>query len=203
MEEGGPDRKIRLDQSPDVDELYIEGYLQAMLDTMYKQEYLRVRVIDNQVILRNLPPSSSLVEEIVEHVKGILVNKALLKGDCGTCEGNSSTASRSLPHVRGECEWRVVPTVLILFKHLSVSFVIRVLRKQASKAVGKVNWKQKVEAIAPASGQNLNFVWKWGIGKFVLSGLLAYVNGRLCRYISYPIARRIASGFLLSFLERD
>ena len=27
-------------------QLYIEGYLQAMLDT---QEYLRVRVIDNQV----------------------------------------------------------------------------------------------------------------------------------------------------------
>lgn len=31
-------------------QLYIEGYLQAMLDTVYKQEYLRVRVIDNQVI---------------------------------------------------------------------------------------------------------------------------------------------------------
>lgn len=30
-------------------QLYIEGYLQAMLDTLYKQEYLRVRVIDNQV----------------------------------------------------------------------------------------------------------------------------------------------------------
>lgn len=32
-------------------QLYIEGYLQAMLDMVYKQEYLRVRVIDNQVIL--------------------------------------------------------------------------------------------------------------------------------------------------------
>jgi hypothetical protein len=31
-------------------QLYIEGYLQAMLDAMYKQEYLRVRVIDDQVI---------------------------------------------------------------------------------------------------------------------------------------------------------
>lgn len=31
-------------------QLYIEGYLQAMLDTLYKQEYLTVRVIDNQVI---------------------------------------------------------------------------------------------------------------------------------------------------------
>jgi hypothetical protein len=77
--EGGPDRKIKLDHSPGLDEvlpifyslqifsndvttlkifnlscaivqLYIEGYLQAMLDAMYKQEYLRVRVIDDQVI---------------------------------------------------------------------------------------------------------------------------------------------------------
>ena len=30
-------------------QLYIEVYLQAMLDVMYKQEYLRVRVIDDQV----------------------------------------------------------------------------------------------------------------------------------------------------------
>ncbi|XP_055802836.1 uncharacterized protein LOC129872026 isoform X2 [Solanum dulcamara] len=199
--EGGPDRKIRLDRSPGVDELYIEGYLQAMLDTLYKQEYLRVRVIDNQVILKNLPPSSSLIEEIVERVKGFLVSKALLKGD-------TSTASRSLRHIRGEREWRVVPTVLTLFEHLFVSFAIRVLRKQASKAVGKMNWKQKVDAddqkaIVPASGEKLNFVWKWGIGKFVLSGILAYVDGRLCRYISNPIARRIVSGFLLSFLERN
>jgi len=74
--EGGPDRKIRLDHSPGLDEvlplllisnlcdsdyvtnfnisrtilqLYIEGYLQAMLDVVYKQEYLRVRVVDDQV----------------------------------------------------------------------------------------------------------------------------------------------------------
>jgi hypothetical protein len=31
-------------------QLYIEGYLQAMLEVMYKQEYLRVRVVDDQVI---------------------------------------------------------------------------------------------------------------------------------------------------------
>lgn len=101
--------------------------------------------------------------------------------------------------------------MLTLFEHLFVSFAIRVLRKQASKVVGKVNWKQKVEAddqkaIVPTSGggyQKLSFVWKWGIGKFVLSGMLAYVDGRLCRYIPNPIARRIVSGFLLSFLERN
>ncbi|KAG7565151.1 Vacuolar protein sorting-associated protein 13 C-terminal [Arabidopsis suecica] len=47
--EGGPDRTIKLDRNPGIDELYIEGYLQAMLDTMYRQEYLRVKVIDDQV----------------------------------------------------------------------------------------------------------------------------------------------------------
>ncbi|KAL7101232.1 hypothetical protein ACP275_08G043100 [Erythranthe tilingii] len=92
--EGGADRKIKLDRSPGVDELYIEGYLQAMLDTMYKQEYLRVRVVENQVILKNLPPSSSLINEIMEHVKGFLASKSLPKGE--------SSTSYSLRHIRGE-----------------------------------------------------------------------------------------------------
>lgn len=30
-------------------QLYIEGYLQGMLDVSFKLEYLRVRVIDDQV----------------------------------------------------------------------------------------------------------------------------------------------------------
>ncbi|RZC23659.1 hypothetical protein D0Y65_003125 [Glycine soja] len=70
--EGGPDRKILLDRSPGVDELYIEGYIQAMLDSLYRQEYLRVRVIDNQVILKNLPPNHSLINEITGRVKEFL-----------------------------------------------------------------------------------------------------------------------------------
>ncbi|KAL6551686.1 hypothetical protein OROGR_007840 [Orobanche gracilis] len=92
--EGGPDRKIKLDRSPGVDELYIEGYLQAMLDTMYKQAYLRVRVIENQVVLKNLPPSSSLINEIVENVKGFLATKSLLKG--------GASPAHSLRSIRGE-----------------------------------------------------------------------------------------------------
>lgn len=49
--------------------------------------------------------------------------------------------------------------------------------------------------------QNFKFVWKWGIGKFVLSGIIAYIDGRLCRTIPNPVARRIVGGFLLSFLD--
>lgn len=202
---GGPDRKITLDRSPGVDELYIEGYLQAMLDTTYKHEYLRVRVIDNQVFLKNLPPNSSLIDEIMDRVKGFLMSKALLKGD--------SLTSRPLRHLRGESEWKVGPTVLTLCEHLFVSFAIRMLRKQAGKFIPTgIKWKEKSEneedkSIVPATTRTIEekgkLVWKWGITKFVFSGMVAYIDGRLCRSIPNPIARRIVSGLLLSFLDNN
>ncbi|CAH9102207.1 unnamed protein product [Cuscuta epithymum] len=205
--EGGPDRKIGLDRSPGVDELYIEGYLQAMLDTIYKQEYLSVRVLETQVILKNLPPNSSLIDEIVERVKGFLVSKGLLKG-------GSSKASHPLRHIRGEHEWRIGPTVLTLCEHLFVSFAIRMLRRQANKVIkANVKWKGKPDdkkeaAIVSGHGSGEgkkggSFIWRWGIGNFVLSGIVAYIDGRLCRRIPNPIARRIVSGFLLSFLDKS
>lgn len=48
-----------------------------------------------QVYLKNLPPNSTLINEIMDHVKAFLVSKALLKGD-------PSTTSHSLRHLRGE-----------------------------------------------------------------------------------------------------
>ncbi|KAJ6366969.1 hypothetical protein OIU77_003367 [Salix suchowensis] len=136
---GGPDRKVKLDRNPGIDELYVEGYLQAMLDTMYRQEYLRVRVIDDQVFLKNLPPNSALIDEIMDRVKGFLVSKGLLKGD-------PSTSSRPLRHLQGESEWKIGPTVWTLCEHLVVSFAIRMLRKQAGKFVANINWKTKPES---------------------------------------------------------
>ncbi|XP_039155678.1 uncharacterized protein LOC104457236 [Eucalyptus grandis] len=204
--EGGPDRTIKLDESPGVDELYIEGYLQAMLDTIYRQEYLRVRVIDNQVVLKNLPPSSSLVEEIMDRVRGFLVSKALLKGD-------PSTTSRPLRHLRGQSQWKIGPTVMTLCEHLFVSFAIRVLKNQARRQTTNVKLKmlkrRDQEDNLPAKDAEeqpkpkVQFTWRWGIGNFVVSGILAYVDGRLCRCIPNPIVRRIVSGFLLSFLDKD
>ncbi|QHO47810.1 Vacuolar protein sorting-associated proteinb [Arachis hypogaea] len=202
--EGGPDRTILLDRSPGVDELYIEGYIQAMLDTVYRQEYLRVRVIDNQVILKNLPPNHTLICEIMDRVKEFLVSKALLKGD-------PSSMGLPLRRLRGESEWRIGPTVLTLCEHLFVSFAIRMLRKQANKFVIKIKWGKQSEVDshkdAPAEsnkmGQKLGFIRKWGIAKFVLSALLAYVDGRLCRSIPNPVARRVVSGFLLSYIDKD
>lgn len=92
-----------------------------------------------------------------------------------------------------------------------MSFAIRKLRKQADKHIASIKWKKESEsddakAIVPADTgelQKVRFVWKWGIVKFLLSGILAYIDGRLCRSIPHPIARRVVSGFLLSFLDQN
>ncbi|KAI0501557.1 hypothetical protein KFK09_016502 [Dendrobium nobile] len=198
--EGGPDRRIKLDRNPGVDELYIEGYLQAMLDVMYKLEYLRVRVIDDHVLLKNLPPNSSVINEIMENVKSFLVNKALLKG-------NSSASSRPLRHLRSENDWKLGPTVLTLCEHLFVSFTIRMLRNQANKFLIGFKLKGREEAKAEGGKSQNEKEQKpsrsWAVGKFFLSGMIAYIDGRLCRHIPNPLARRIVSGFLLSFLDRS
>uniref|UniRef100_A0A2P2MKF5 Uncharacterized protein LOC105639629 n=1 Tax=Rhizophora mucronata TaxID=61149 RepID=A0A2P2MKF5_RHIMU len=202
--EGGPDRKVKLDRSPGVNELYIEGYLQAMLDTMYRQEYLRVRVIDDQVLLKNLPPNSGLIDEIIDRVKGFLVSEGLLKGD-------PSMSSHPLRHLKGETEWKIGPTLVTLCEHLLVSYAIRMLRNHTGKLVGNIKWRRQsdgeehkaiVPAEQPEQERRVKFRWKWGISKFVLSGILAYVDGRLCRFIPNPVARRIVSGYLLSFLDK-
>ncbi|ERN17671.1 hypothetical protein AMTR_s00059p00194330 [Amborella trichopoda] len=202
--EGGPNRRIKLDRNPGVDELYIEGYLQAMLDVLYKQEYLRVKVFDDQVLLKNLPPNSSLIDEIMKNVKSFLISEALLKGD------PSHTTSRSLRLLRGENEWKIGPTVLTLCEHLFVSFVIRTLRKQAGKVIGGIKWKRKSESgdsdqsiDTSSKGSNAKLSRKGALGKFVLSSLIAYIDGRLCRHIPNAISRRIVSGFLLSFLDNN
>ncbi|XP_043709955.1 uncharacterized protein LOC122658879 isoform X2 [Telopea speciosissima] len=202
--EGGPDRKIKLDQSPGVDELYIEGYLQAMLDTIYKQEYLRVRVIENQVVLKNLPPNSTLINKIMDRMKSFLVSKGLLKGE-------SSTTSRSLHHLQGESEWKLGPTVMTLCEHLFVRFAIRMLREQSDNLMASINWKKKSEGaeskkeVIPVSNKEqkrVNFNWIGEICSFVFSGMIAYVNGRLCRCIPNSLARRIVSGFFQTFLDK-
>lgn len=62
------------------------------------------------------------------------------------------------------------------------------------------------KAIIPTSakqGQKMKLFWKWGIGKFVVSAIFAYIDGRLCRSIPHPVARRIVSGFLLSFIDKN
>ncbi|XP_076922283.1 uncharacterized protein LOC143584013 [Bidens hawaiensis] len=186
--EGGPDRKIKLDRNPGIDELYIEAYLQAMLDTMYKHEYLRVRVIDDQVVLKNLPPNSVLIDEIMDHVKGFLVSKGLLTGE---------TSSYSLRHLRSQNA---------RMENCSNRFDFMWLRKQAGGLSSKIKRDNKFKfggEKTVVKQESKVSVWKWGVGRFVFAGLVAYVDGRLCRSIPNPVARRIVSGFVLSFLDKN
>lgn len=96
-----------------------------------------------------------------------------------------------------------------------MSFTIRMLRKQTDKATGKLKLKERwvrnhadselsssaaANSKEPKEGKS---IWRWGFGKFILSAMVAYVDGRLCRCIPNPVARRIVSGFLLSFLDNN
>ena len=102
------------------------------------------------------------------------------------------------------------PTVLTLCEHLFVSFAIRMLRRKTNKFIFSINSKRHSEVGDHAVDskksspyvQKMQFIWKWGIGKFVLSGILAYIDGRLCRCIPNPLARRVVSGFLLSYIDQ-
>ncbi|KAK3015365.1 hypothetical protein RJ639_005637 [Escallonia herrerae] len=144
--EGGPDRKIKLDRNPGIDELYIEGYMQAMLDTMYKQEYLRVRVIDNQVVLKNLPPNSSLIEEIMDRVKGFLEWKIG-------------------PTVLTLCEHLFVSFAIRVLRKQAGKVMVRV--KMRGKLEG--DDQKAIVRASTAEEPKGKLVWKWGFGKFVLS----------------------------------
>lgn len=78
--------------------------------------------------------------------------------------------------------------------------------KWKKDALAKSDDLKAVSPSLPPQGKNylnLGSIWKWGIGKFVLSGIAAYIDGRLCRNIPNPVARRIVGGFLLSYLDRN
>ena len=97
--------------------------------------------------------------------------------------------------------------MLTLCEHLFVSFAVRVLHREASKAIVGVMTRAKKPTAGegegdPSSGGVLSKPNRlWTVGRFAVSGMVAYVDGRLCRHIPNPIARRIVSGFLLSFIE--
>lgn len=99
--------------------------------------------------------------------------------------------------------------MLTLCEHLFVSFAVRMLHREATKAIAGIMSRVKKPAEVEGEGDpsassggvlsNRNRLWT--VGRFAVSGLVAYVDGRLCRHIPNPIARRIVSGFLLSFIE--
>lgn len=130
-------------------------------------------------------------------MKAVLESRNLL-------EGNGSVASHPFCRLRTENEWRVGPTVRTLCEHLFVHYTIRKLHEEASKFLVGIRSKPKIDGDNGKSSKAgpKKHARKRALGTFVLSSMLAYVNGWLCRHIPSSIARRIASGFLLSFLGK-
>lgn len=94
--------------------------------------------------------------------------------------------------------------MLTLCEHLFVHYAIHILHQEASKFLVGIRSKTKKdgdEGESPEAGPEKH-TRKQAVVKFVLSGIVAYMDGRLCRHIPNPIARRIVSGFLLSFLDQ-
>ncbi|XP_024524529.1 uncharacterized protein LOC112344305 isoform X2 [Selaginella moellendorffii] len=198
---GGSTRRIQLDRSVGTDEAYIEGYIQAMLDALFKQDYLKVKVMEDLVILKNLPPNSMLLNEIVACVKNFLISEGLLAGEA------SIAAVRSMRLLRGESERKVVPAVISLSEQLLVIFAIRGLRQYTRKLLHLQGGSEKA-APEPAKAvvtqeppQLPRPSFKRTISNFFISSAIAYIDGRLCRHIPNELGRRIVSGFLLSFVE--
>ena len=90
--------------------------------------------------------------------------------------------------------------LLTLGEHLFVSFAIRLLRTQADKFLAHLPDRKMIAEPSKARGQFTSKIW--AVGRFVLSGVFAYVDGWLCRRIPNLIVRRIVSGFLLTFLVK-
>lgn len=210
---GGSTCQIKLEHSTDMDELYIEGYLQAMLDALFRQNYLRVKVVDDKVLLKNLPPNSVMINEIEQCVKNFLIGEGLLAGE-------SSQAVNSLRRLHGESEWQVVPKLKAVCEQLFVIFAIRALRTQTKKILHVNDSNKKSTAEEPSQDRKevaLSRAIKshkdkenmeqekqsprHALGSFLISSAVAYIDGRLCRHIPNAIVRRIVSGFLLSFVE--
>lgn len=207
--QGGATRRIKLDHTVGMDEVYIEGYLQAMLDTMFRQDYLKVKVLDEEVLLRNLPPNTSLMEEILSAVKKFLIAEGLLAGD------SSLATARPTRRLQGDNERRLGPAMIALCEQLLVVIAVQGLRKQATKYFHfprgeeeKATTEEK--AIVPVQKEepqpqqeNVGMLprVRHAATNFVLSSGLAYLDGRLCRHIPNTLVRRIVSGFLLSFVE--
>ncbi|KAJ7546345.1 hypothetical protein O6H91_08G036400 [Diphasiastrum complanatum] len=209
---GGSTRRIHLQRSVGINEAYIEGYLQAILDTLFKQEYLKVKVVDDQVILKNLPPNSMLMEEIMNSVKSFLIGEGLLIGE------SSISAGHSLRRLDGTKETRLVPAITALCEQLFIIFAVRGLRQQTRRLFhiqngnGSTSKKakqpetteihtSKLEPEKPQAIEEYKAGYKRVFGNFIISSLVAYIDGRLCRHIPNPLVRRIVSGFLLSFVE--
>eukprot|EP00850_Spirogloea_muscicola_P022055 SM000275S10311 [mRNA] locus=s275:70340:90365:+ [translate_table: standard] len=207
--------RIQLDRSVGTEEVYLEGYLQATLDAIFKQEYLRVKFDNDQVVVKNLPPNSTLKDEIVACVRHFLVGEGLLSGE------TSQAAALSLRRLHGEQDKQMWPAMRALCEQLAVIIVVRSMRRRALNLLPRKAKKQlglddkpsrkNEEDEDQVKSRNIEKRGKEKSGKWrglrpalihlFFSSSLAYLDGRVCRRIPYPFVRRVVSSFLLSFVN--
>eukprot|EP00899_Mesostigma_viride_P022700 jgi/Mesvir1/3614/Mv13028-RA.1 len=119
---GGPTETLKLDRSIGTDELYLEGYLQASLDAIFKSDYLRVKVSNDTVVLKNLPPSTQLAREMVNHTRDKLITFGLIRGKASSRHG-SVQSFRS-----GESQRRLAPALKGIVEQVCISLLVQLLR---------------------------------------------------------------------------
>lgn len=184
---------------------YIEGYLQAMLDRTFRQDYLRVKLSNDQVILKNLPPNSRLTSEIIEETRNFLIGEGLIEGD-------SHAAVARSRRFRGE-DNSLLPIARALAEQLVIVIIVHKLHVRACQLLHlRTSEKEKplpVEKPLPLpeehkpkkeGGGNIRSIIRKGAFHLALSSALAWVDGRLCRRIPNPFMRKIVSAFILSFV---
>ena len=115
---------------------------------------------------------------------------------------------------------KFVPAAVALGEQLFVIFAVRALRNEArtwfkwgvakDNNVSVENEHQDSNELTEtengagnviAEGQKTRRSATNVMLSFVLSSAMAYIDGRLCRHIPNTLARRVVSGFLLSFVE--
>jgi hypothetical protein len=81
-----------------------------MLDRTFRQDYLRVKLSNDQVVLKNLPPNSRLTSEIIEETRNFLIGEGLIEGDSHAAVARSrrfrgEQDNSLLPILRSRSSW--------------------------------------------------------------------------------------------------
>ncbi|GBG91017.1 hypothetical protein CBR_g51675 [Chara braunii] len=206
---GSGTKRIQLDKSLGTDEVYVEGYLQAMVDVLFRQEYLRIKVSNDQVILKNLPPNSTLSEEIVGAVRAFLTKEGLLQGQ------TSAAAANVLRRLRGENEANLARAVFSMSEQLLTILAVRTLKRKILQLF-KIQQRQEPElqrqpsfptesedsVLVPSTAGQRGGGFRGAARNMILSSVFAYLDGRLCRNIPNPFVRRIVSGLFEPLARR-
>jgi hypothetical protein len=176
-----------------------------MLDRTFRQDYLRVKLSNDQVVLKNLPPNSRLTSEIIEETRNFLIGEGLIEGD-------SHAAVARSRRFRGEQDNSLLPILRALAEQLVIVVIVHKLHVRACQLLHlrtseKKKPVQEEKPVLPKEektkkegGGNIRSIVQKGALHLALSSGLAWIDGRLCRRIPNSFARKIVSAFILSFV---